>query len=134
MANKTQFLRASTLNRQLPVGTFIDEMKIAVVNGSAAIGDRIQLCTMTRNMRLFDAYLKHDASLGAGATAKLQRDRAGVFTDITGATTAGAAGVASSTTIGPVDLLEGDVVSVLIEGAGITAAANISADLQLQGK
>lgn len=134
MADKTNHLRKSTLNRQLPVGAYIDSIAVAIAATDGANGDRIQLATITRNSRLATAFMAVDATLGAGCTLKLQRDRAGVYTDLTIATTAAGASIVSNATKGCFDLLEGDVISALVGGADIAAAAGLTVDLVLAGK
>lgn len=134
MADKTRLLRSSLLNRMLPVGAFIDTISVAIAATDGANGDRIQLATMTRDHRLITAFMAVDATLGAGCTLKLQRDRAGVYTDITIATTAAGASVVSNATTGAIDLLEGDIITALIGGANIAAAAGLKVDLLLAGK
>lgn len=134
MADVTSKLRSSLLNRQLPVGAYIDSIAVALAIADAANGDRIQLATMTRDCRLMLAFMAVDGTLGAGCTLKLQRDRAGVYTDITIATTAAGASVVDSTAAGAMDLLEGDIVTALVGGANIAAAAGLTVDLLLAGK
>lgn len=133
MANITTKLRSTLLNRMLPVGTYVDTIKLVTANALAAIGDRVQLLTITRNTRLIQAIMSVDATLGAACTIQLQIDRSGVYTNVTLATTAGGASVVNSTTLGAFDLLEGDVLSLLVGGAGIAAIANIAIDLIEQG-
>lgn len=134
MADVTTLLRRSTLNREITEGAFIDEFALPIASGAAANGDRIQLSTVTRNSRLMLATMAVSATLGAGCTLKLQRDRAGVYTDLTGATTAAAASIVNSAALGCFDLNEGDVITALVGGANIAAAATLNVDLLLQAK
>ena len=134
MADKLQFLRNPVLNRDLPVHAHIVELSAPLINGSAVATDRIQLMVVTRRSRLHSAHLAVDATLGAGTTLKLQRDRAGVYTDLTGLTTAGAASIATSSGLGSFDLNEGDIITALVGTANITAAAGLLVDLLVQGK
>lgn len=134
MANVTTLLRSSLLNKIVEVAAFLWNGTFALTNGIAANGDRIQLFTVTRNMRVIHSILNVDATLGAGATLKLQRDRSGVYVDLTVATTAGAASIVTGITLGAIDLAEGDIVTALVGGANITAAANANVDLLVQSK
>lgn len=106
-----------------------------VVNASAANGDQINVLAIQpgQKQRIVGASVRVSATLGAGATVQLRLNRAGVFTVLTAATTAGAAGkVDSSAQIGvPMDVQGGDIVELLVGGAGITAAAAITVDLLL---
>lgn len=132
MTVKTGFLLASVLTSIVDVGTYHLTRKIAVVSGDANNGDNIQLLTIQRGGRQFSAHLRHDATLGASCTLKLQLNRAGVRTDLTVATTAGGASYVNGGTIGPVDLVAGDIIEALVGGANIAASANIAVDISLQ--
>jgi hypothetical protein len=73
------------------------------------------------------------ATLGAGCTVKLSLYRAGALVrDLTVATTAGAASYANANTLGPIDALAGDEITIVVGGANVGAAATITADVQLQ--
>lgn len=133
MANVTTYLRSSLLNKLVEIAAFIwSTGAIAIANAAAANGDRMQIFTVTRNMRLMQAIMAVDATLGASCTIKLQRDRSGVFTDLTIATTAGGASIVTSATLGAFDLIVGDVITVLVGGAAVGAAANVTIDLLVQ--
>lgn len=96
-----------------------------------AAGDSITLFTMPHDARALSAHLRQPANVGAGCTLKLQRNRAGVRTDLTASTTAATAGVVNSSGLLPVDLIAGDTVEVLVSGA-VNAAAAIEYDIQCQ--
>lgn len=108
--------------------------KFTVASGSANNADNIAVHTIPIgvNLRLTEADIKHDATLGASATLKLQVNRGGTRTDLTVATTAGGASHASSGSVAtmPFDLQGGDVIEALVGGANITAA-NVSVDLMV---
>lgn len=107
--------------------------QISVVNASAASGDNIEVFMVPygQNWRLLAAALRHDATLGAAATASLQINRSSVRTVIAGPTTAGAASKVNGSvdTDLPFDLQGGDVVEIAIAGAGITATAKLAVDM-----
>lgn len=132
MANVTTYLQSSLLNKLVEVAAYVFTRKETIANAGALNGDRIQLATITRDARMLSAHLRAVATLGAGCTLKLQRDRAGVYVDLTVATTAGGASLVTSATTGPVDLKVGDVISALVGGADVGAAAAIEVDLLLQ--
>lgn len=133
MADISTFL--SNVLPQLDRGIRAFQKSIAVINGSAANGDNIQLYTVPigASWRLTDCDIRHDATLGAGATLTLRVNRGGVHTALTGATTAGAAG--KSTEAGaqavPFDLQGGDILEATVGGANITAPANVTADFNV---
>lgn len=138
MAILTTYLLASTVTPQLDVGAYINTQKRNLnnlaANGSAypQNGDNVQVLTIQRNARLLNSHVVAKATLGAGATVKLQRNRAGARVDLTVATTAGGASVVNSATIGPLDLLAGDIIELLVGGANVSAAADVEIDLLLQ--
>lgn len=129
MADVNSLIKPKVLNRLAEVYAFLQTYAFALTNGIAANGDRIRLIQITRAMRIVQAFLNVSATLGASATVQLQRDRAGVYTNITVATTAGAASIVSNATLGPIDLAVDDYVVLLVGGANITAAATATVDL-----
>jgi hypothetical protein len=133
MARVATFLLASALTPILDVGLYNVRRDAAFVNGSAANGDYVPLFTVQRNGRIVDADIAQSATLGAGATVKLALYRGGAAVrDLTVATAGGAAGYANANTLGPIDCLAGDEVVVVVGGANVTAAATVTADVQLQ--
>lgn len=134
MADVTTYKLSSLINKIVEVAAFIWSGSFAIASAAANSGDRIQLFTVTRNMRVWNSILSASATLGASATIKLQRDRAGVYTDMTVATTAGGASIVTGVTLGAIDLAEGDVLSLLVGGANIGAAATVTVDLLTQSK
>ncbi len=138
MAVLTTYLLPSVLTPEVDHGLFSIGLK-KTINNSAANGsaypqnaDNIQLLTITRNARLLACYLRAVATLGAGATIKLQKNTGGVRTDLTIATTAAAVTSVSGITLLPVDLVVGDIIEALVGGANVSAAAGIEVDLNLQ--
>lgn len=129
MADVNTLIKPKVLNRLAEVYAFLQTYAFALVSGIAANGDRIRLIQITRAQRVVTAFLNVSATLGAGATVQLQRDRAGVYTSMTVATTAGAASLVSNATLGPIDLAVDDYVVLLVGGANITAAATATLDL-----
>lgn len=134
MADKTARLLASVLQPQREVYNYTLSFSFASVAAEAANGDRIQLCTIQQAHRLFQSYLRASATLGANCTLKLQRDRAGVYTDLTAATTAGGASLVSGILVGPLDLLPGDILVLLVGGADIAAVATVEVDALVMTK
>lgn len=132
MADISTYLRPKATNRLMEVYAFLQTYAFALLASGIANGDRVRLVQITRNMRVVQAFLAVSATLGASATVQLQRDRAGVYTNMTIATTAGAAGVVSGITLGPIDLDVDDYVVLLVGGANITAAATATVDLLCQ--
>lgn len=132
MADVKTYLLASTLTPMIDVGAYMVTQKLTIASGAANNADSIQLLTIQRAARLGSSHLRTLATLGASATVKLQRNRAGVRVDLTTATTAGGASLVNSSTIGPVDLQAGDVIELLVGGANITGAAGVEVDLLLQ--
>lgn len=133
MATIATLLVAATLTPMVDVGSYNLHASFPVSSGLAGNGDSIQCFTVLRNARLFSAGIKTKASLGAGATVKLQRNRGGVRVDLTAATAAATVDAfASSALIGPQDLIAGDIIEMLVGGAGVTAAAAVEVDVLLQ--
>ncbi len=129
MADVNTLMKPKVLNRLAEVYAFLQTYAFALVSGIASNGDRIRLIQITRAQRVVTAFLNVSATLGASATVQLQRDRSGVYTNMTVATTAGAASVVSNATLGPIDLAVDDYVVLLVGGANITAAATATIDL-----
>lgn len=131
MADLTTFLNSSL--PQLDRGLRGIQKIIPVVNASAASGDNIQVLVVPigAKWRLHAGDVRHDATLGASATAQLRVNRATVHTALSGLTTAGAAGKSNGAAAQavPFDLVGGDIIEINIAGAGITATANLIVDL-----
>jgi hypothetical protein len=119
MAVVTSIMIAARNVRVVDVGEFSIDYK--PVLPAAANADNIQLFTAPCDMRLNTAHLKVPTGLGASATLKMQRNRAGVRTDITAATTANTAGVVNAAGIAPLDLLAGDIIELLVGGGALTS-------------
>lgn len=127
MATNTSIQILARNVRSVDVGEYAIDAK-PVLPVVAAAGDSVTLFTAPHGMRLFSAHLRQPATVGAGVTLKLQKNSAGVRTDITASTTAATAGVASSTGLLPLDLAAGDTVEVLVSGA-VNAAVAIEYDI-----
>jgi hypothetical protein len=127
MATNTSIQVLARNVRSVDVGEYSIDAK-PVLPVVAAAGDSITLFTAPHDIRMNTAHLRQAAGGGAGVTLKLQRNRAGVRTDLTATTTANTAGVVSSATVGPQDILAGDTVEVLVAG-GVNAAIGIEYDL-----
>ncbi len=132
MAVVNTYALPATETPEIHAGAFTITRVMAIASGAAASGDNITVLTMGRNARLNQSFLRNGGTLGASCTLKLQRNRGGTRTDLTVATTAGSASVVSGITIGPVDLLAGDIIEMLVGGANIGAAATVEVDLLLQ--
>lgn len=120
---------------QTDIKVSVLKKELSLTNGVAAVGDQINVWKVPAGAkyRLYDAVLNVSASLGAGATVQARVNRSGVFTTITAASTAAAASkVDGAAQLGiPMDLVGGDIVELLVGGAGITAAATATVDLVL---
>jgi hypothetical protein len=81
-------------------------------------------------MRVTDAIQAVSATLGAACTVQLRVNRAGVFTTLTAASTAAAASV-NRMNAAPMFLLAGDIIELLVAGAAVGAAANVTVDLEV---
>ncbi len=122
----------ATQTPEIHAGAFTITRVLPIASGAASNADNITVLTIGRNARLTMAFLRNSATLGASCTLKMQRNRGGTRTDLTVATTAGSASVVSGITLGPVDLLAGDIIELLVGGANIGAAASVEVDLLLQ--
>lgn len=104
----------------------------SVANGDADAADVIQVFQVPvgASWRLHDVTLRTSASLGASATLQARVNRSGTTTNVTAATTAAAASkVNSSAQAGvPFDLQGGDILELVVAGAGITASAGVTVD------
>jgi hypothetical protein len=131
MAVNTTFLDNNV--SQLLKAPVVITKKAALPASGISNGDNVQLFTVPIgvNYRLTGAVLRHDATLGAGATLQLQVNRGGTRTSLSAASTAGAASHASSAgqAAVPFDLVGGDIIEALVGGANISGAANLSVDL-----
>jgi hypothetical protein len=115
-------------------GVFHVQKTLAVVNGSAANGDTIDVMGIAPSQKvdLISAVLRTSASLGAGATVQLRAAGSAVTT----ATTAAAASKVDSNSDSdvPMSLNGGDLIDLLVGGAGITAGATITVDLMFANR
>jgi hypothetical protein len=133
MARVATYLLASTVTPILDTGVYNVRRDVAMPNAGANNGDTVPIITVPRGGRIIDADIAQSATLGAGCTVKLSLYRAGALVrDLTVATTAGAAGYANANTLGPIDALAGDEITIVVGGANVGAAATITADVQLQ--
>lgn len=130
MANITSFLTPATRVRTVDVGQFTITKSADIANGGALNADAIQLLTIPCNMRVTDAIQAVSATLGAGCTVQLRVNRSGVFTALVAASTAAAASV-NRMNAAPMDLQTGDILELLVGGANVGAAANVTVDLEL---
>lgn len=129
MADVTTKLTDSTRTPGQDVGAFNICKKFAVVSGTAAQNDYVQLLTFGRATRVVANRMRVDATLGASCVATLFRNSGGVHTQIGAATTAGGASVVDSAAQGAFDFAVGDILEVKVTGAGITASANFEVDV-----
>jgi hypothetical protein len=133
MARIVTYLLASTATPILDTGVYNIRKDTAMPNAGANNGDTVPIITLQRNGRIIDADIAQSATLGAGCTVKLSLYRAGALVrELTVATAAGAAAYANANTLGPIDGLAGDEVTIVVGGANVGAAATITADVQLQ--
>lgn len=123
---------------QADIGVRHVKKTISVVNGSANNGDQINVFGFAPDFkgRLIYAVLRTSATLGASATVQLRLNRSGVYTVLTAATTAGAASKATDVAQAgvPMDVQGGDILELLVGGANITAAADITVDVDVAGR
>jgi len=131
MAKITSVLAAANLGKVVDVGNFTVTKSIAIPAGTAN-GDSIQVFTVPVGLRLVDCHLGQPATIGAAATAKLQKNalNADSRTDLTGATTAAGADY-ERMSVGPQNLAATDVIEILIGGGNPTAATVLTVDLVL---
>ena len=117
--------------RMLDTGTF--NLSGKPVLPATANGDRQVLFTFPNDCRITSCHLRVPATLGGAATVKLQRNRAGVYTDITAISVAATAGVASGAGLVPLDVLAGDSIEVLVGGGALTGGqAGVEYDILAQ--
>jgi hypothetical protein len=116
--------------KQVNKGLIHVQKVIAVVNGSAASGDNIEVTTFKETGFLHRVSVRQSATLGASATAAAQHFDGTTHTALTGATTAGAASKVDSDSNAnvPLAIKPGDKLELNIAGAGITASANLTVD------
>lgn len=133
MARIATLLLATALTPVLDTGLYNVSLAPVLPAAGIANGDYVPVFTITRNGRIVGADLTQKATLGAGATVKLSLYRGGALVrDLTAATAGGGAGYGNSNALGPLDCLEGDEVVIVVGGAGVTAAATVEVDVQLQ--
>lgn len=123
MVEVTKF---ATVDEQRPgvvVGRSYDIVRrISVVSGDCPQNDEIKIQDIPVGHQVVDSMVRHSATLGASATAKL---RVGT-TAITAASSAGAASAVRQNAVAPYDGAADQSLNVLIEGAAITASADIT--------
>jgi hypothetical protein len=134
MARVSTYLLASTLQPILDVGLYnLNRAAAFPASGGPSNGDYVPLMTIPRAGRIVDADIAQSATLGASCTVKLALYRSGASVrDLTVATAGGGAGYANANTLGPIDVLAGDEIVVVVGGANVAAAATVTADVQLQ--
>lgn len=132
MAVLSNFLKPAKLVTVQDVGLFDLITRVTFPATGIGNGDNVQLLTVPCNLRLTSAILGVLATLGASATVKLQLNRGGVRSDLTVATTAGGPSLGTSNSIGPKDLLTGDIIEILTAGAAPSASADIVVDMIVQ--
>lgn len=134
MARIASLMIAATLVPIVDVSVYNLNARPALTPGIAAVADTIDVAPMLRAGRVVAADVRQLATLGAGATVKLVRFRPSDNSteDLTVATAAGGAAYANGNTIGPRDVLAGDVLQLVVGGANITAAAIVEVDVRLQ--
>jgi len=117
------------LNPQCDVGAGGVSFNFVIANALAASGDRITLMEMQRYGIIFSVQFAVSATLGASCTVQLQHSNAAddVHTAISGATTAGGADREQMTRA--IRFKKGDMISLLVGGAAVGAAANLELDL-----
>lgn len=93
-------------------------------------GDTITLLEFQRDGVLFGGRMAVDGTLGASATIRLRHDDGSTQTNLTAATGGGAAEVEPFTSA-PIRFSAGDKLELLVGGADIAAAANVSLDLMV---
>lgn len=130
MANITTYLNPAKRMRIVDVGQFTVTKSVDIPNAGAAQNDAIQLLTLPCDARIMDAVQAVSATLGAACTVQLRVNRAGVFTTLCAASTAAAASV-NRMNAAPMFLLAGDIIELLVAGAAVGAAANVTVDLEL---
>ena len=120
---------APVLNPQNDVGAFAAQLNFRIPNAVANSGQRITLLEMQRDGIIFSGQFNVDGTLGTGATVQLQHSNAAddTHTSISGATTAGGADREQLTRA--IRFKMGDMISLLVGGANIGAAANLELDL-----
>lgn len=132
MAEVTTYLTPKTKQPIVDVSAYIVTWRATLPASGISNADNIQAIPILRNGRLLLAALRQKATLGAGATLKLQLNRDGVRTDLTVATTAAGASLVTGITLLPVDVQADDIIEVLVGGANISASADVEVDLLLQ--
>jgi hypothetical protein len=133
MARVATYLLAAIATPCLDTGVYNVRRDVAMPNAGASNGDTVPILTIPRAGRLTACDLSVSATLGAGCTVKLALYRAGASVrDLTIATTAAAAGFVNSGTLGPIDVLAGDEITMVIGGANVGAAATLTTDIRLQ--
>lgn len=114
---------------QNDVGAYGVSVDYAISATEADNGDRITLFEFQRDGYLHSAAIAVDATLGAAATIQLQHSNAAddTHTNITGATTAAGADREESTR--GIRFAAGDMLSLLVGGGDIGAAANVQLEM-----
>ena len=116
----------------LQVNTQVSSRRLVLPFPASGIsnGDNVQVHAFPRLGKLSEVIVTTDGSLGAGATVVAQLNRNGSRTTLTTATTAAAASQGTSYSIKevPIAILAGDILELLVGGANVTAAANVTVD------
>lgn len=108
---------------------------LAFSSSQAANGDQVNVMAIPAGAkkRLTRAVVRTSGTLGASATLQLRLNRDSSYTVLTAATGAGAASKVTDVAQAgvPIDLEGGDIIELLVGGADIAAAADVTVDLDL---
>lgn len=120
---------------QILQGLRHQQFVLKVENGSAALNDNIEVHLFTAEQRIHNVVVRQSGTLGLSCTVQARLNSGGTRTNLTPvATTAAAASRITADVVTaqvgvPADVARGDVLELLVGGAGITAAATITVDL-----
>jgi len=126
MANNETYALAQKLVPITEAGALFNIKHAMAVVSTDADGDFIFAFKLPADVRVVDAVVANDTTLGAAKIALWVDD-----TQITADTTAGALGL-SRMSVAPFNALTGAQVKVEVETAAISAAANVTVDLICQ--
>ena len=91
-------------------------------------GEFVLVFTLPADIRIIDAILTHDATLGASCVLALYHNDGTTRTALTGDTTAGGASTVRMSAAA-MDVDAGDTIEIECEGADVSAAANVITDV-----
>ena len=131
MADHNQFAIRNNLVPMVEVGLFAITNRFTTPTSGINNNQSILILTVPRPYRLYGLHLNVSASLGASATLRARRFDGTTGTFVTPATTAGGPSYVTMN-VAPINFQTGQFLELVVGGANISAAAEVTVDALYQ--